>query len=116
MLVLALLTTKNLLLAGEGVWHGNKCEIFFYCLFSSVPFCMCVRNILGFDSIQRVVPYVTYCQLRCAEVYYLYSFFFFPWKCIVRYGGLTSVDQRFSVFTKVLKPWWIWLQVHFSSG
>lgn len=77
MLVLALLTTKNLLLAGEGVWHGNKCEIFFYCLFSSVPFCMCVRNILGFDSIQRVVPYVTYCQLRCAEVYYLYSFFFF---------------------------------------
>lgn len=45
--------------------------------FSSVPFCMCVRNILGFDSIQRVVPYVTYCQLRCAEVYYLYSFFFF---------------------------------------
>lgn len=79
MLVLALLTTKNLLLAGEGVWHGNKREIFFLLsfFFSSVPFCMCVRNILGFDSIQRVVSYVTYCQLRCAEVYYLYSFFFF---------------------------------------
>lgn len=40
MLVLALMTIKNLLLADEKVWHGNNGVGFlFYCVsFSAVPF------------------------------------------------------------------------------